>query len=54
VGPWQIWQQPIGDWCERSIVCDYEEDLKQQDIAPRWMEASTGDALFYFLRMPLR
>jgi len=54
VGPWQIYEQPIADWCERSIMCDYEEDLKQQDIAPRWMEASTGDALFYFLRMPLR
>jgi len=54
VGPWQFGQQPISDWCTRRITCDYEEDLKQQDIVPRWMEASSGDVLFFFLRLPIR
>jgi hypothetical protein len=54
VGPWQIYEVPIADWCERSLTCAYEEDLNQQQIVPRWMEASSGDVLFYFLRLPIR
>ncbi|CAM9243358.1 unnamed protein product, partial [Choristocarpus tenellus] len=50
VGPLDVGQSPIADWCTYSIECQYEEDLENVDITPRWFEAATGDNIFYLIR----
>ena len=44
---------PTADWCERKIYCEYEEELPQQDVTPRWFEAGTGTTIFSVLRDPV-
>ena len=54
VGPYDLGVfYPIADWCERKLYCQYEEELGQTDILPRWFEAETGTALFSILRDPI-
>ncbi|CAM9709959.1 unnamed protein product [Ectocarpus sp. 12 AP-2014] len=50
VGPWDVGNKPIADWCTYSIECQYEEELESVDITPRWFEAATGDSIFYLIR----
>lgn len=44
---------PVADWCERKIYCEYEENLDQQDVTPRWFEATTGTTIFSVIRDPV-
>jgi hypothetical protein len=53
VSPFDFFAEPVADWCERWLYCNYEEDLPNVDIASRWFEASTGDVLMYLLRDPI-
>lgn len=54
VGPWNILGNPVGDWCQRTVSCQYDEDLTVPNANPvRWFEASTGTLLFYLIRRPL-
>ena len=53
VGPWDFLQDPIADYCGRSLVCQYEEALDTLDVVPRWFEASSGDELFSVIREPI-
>ena len=54
VGPYDLGVfYPIADWCERKLYCQYEEELAQTDVLPRWFEADTGTALFSILRDPI-
>ena len=53
VGPWDFMQEPVADWCERTLTCNYEEVLNTLDVVPRWFEASSGDELFSVIREPL-
>ena len=53
VGSWNVGQEPIADYCVRNLQCNYEENLGNPDPTPRWFEASTGTALFHFLRDPI-
>eukprot|EP00957_Ditylum_brightwellii_P093272 7102918-Ditylum_brightwellii.AAC.1 len=43
----------MADWCERLIKCNYEENLEQTDIIPRWFEAGSGTKLFSIIRDPI-
>eukprot|EP01032_Pedospumella_encystans_P023318 gene23318-26394_t len=52
VGPFSFFEDPVADWCERSVTCHYEEELSGQDNTPRWFEASTGTSLFQIIRTP--
>jgi hypothetical protein len=38
VGPYNFFQSPIADVCERTVSCKYEEDLSQIDVNRRWFE----------------
>jgi hypothetical protein len=53
VGPWDFLQDPIADYCGRSLVCQYEEVLDTLDVVPRWFEAASGDELFSVIREPI-
>jgi hypothetical protein len=53
VGPFDFFANPIADWCERTIQCNYEEQLKGQDNTPRWYETSSGTSLFSIIRYPI-
>ncbi|KAJ1401210.1 hypothetical protein B484DRAFT_238974, partial [Ochromonadaceae sp. CCMP2298] len=53
VGPFAFFEDPIADWCERTVKCNYEEQLDGQDNTPRWFEAGTGASLFQFIRTPI-
>lgn len=53
VGPFDFFEDPVADWCERDIQCNYEEDLTGQDNTPRWFELGTDDSLFQIIRLPL-
>ncbi|RYH31690.1 hypothetical protein EON65_02100 [archaeon] len=53
VGPFDFFEDPIADWCERTITCNYEEDMSGQDNTPRWFELGTDDSLFQLIRVPL-
>lgn len=52
VAPIDLFATPIADVCYRKLQCHYEEDLKSEDITPRWYEAASGSYLFYILRTP--
>ena len=52
VSPFNILMEPVADWCERSLKCNYEEDLAAQTNAPRWFEVQSG-SLFQILRYPV-
>lgn len=53
VYPRNVGAQSIADWCERTVYCDYEEDLTTLDVTPRWMELDTGSVPFTILRDPV-
>jgi hypothetical protein len=53
VGPFDFFEEPVADWCERVLKCHYEEDLENIDSTPRWFEVETGTALFDLLRYPV-
>ena len=44
---------PIADWCERQIMCEYEENLEETDVTPRWFEVDSGTSIFSILRDPV-
>ena len=44
---------PVADWCERKLYCQYEEDLSEVDVLPRWFEVDTGATLFSIIRDPI-
>lgn len=53
VYPRNVGAESIADWCERTVYCDYEEDLTTLDVTPRWMELDTGSVPFTILRDPV-
>ena len=53
VGPFDFFEEPVADWCERDLYCNYEEDLGGQDNTPRWFETESGTSLFVIIRTPL-
>eukprot|EP00814_Leptocylindrus_danicus_P022468 CAMPEP_0116032652 /NCGR_PEP_ID=MMETSP0321-20121206/18304_1 /TAXON_ID=163516 /ORGANISM="Leptocylindrus danicus var. danicus, Strain B650" /LENGTH=1662 /DNA_ID=CAMNT_0003508143 /DNA_START=2771 /DNA_END=7759 /DNA_ORIENTATION=+ len=54
VGPFDFGTfYPIADWCEQKLFCQYEENLAQPEVSPRWFEASTGQPLFSIIRDPI-
>lgn len=54
VGPQNVIEfYPIADWCERKLHCQYEENLPEPDVLPRWFEADTGVTLFSIIREPI-
>jgi len=53
VGPFNIMQQAVSDYCQRFITCNYEEILDSPDNTNRWFEVPTGDTLFQIIRYPL-
>ena len=54
VGPQDLLEfYPIADWCERKLFCQYEENLSEADVKPRWFEAETGATLFSIIRDPI-
>ena len=54
VGPFDFQRfYPIADWCEQKIYCNFEEDLNQPDITPRWFETNSGVSLFSIIREPV-
>lgn len=53
VGPFDFFADPISDWCERTLTCNYEEDITTQDNTYRWYEAPTGTSLFQLIRYPI-
>ncbi|OQR94449.1 hypothetical protein ACHHYP_01279 [Achlya hypogyna] len=46
VGPLQVFQEPVADYCVRELSCSYEEDLSTIDVNPRWFEAESATRLF--------
>ena len=53
VGPFDFFSAPIADWCDRSIQCNYEENLDGRDNTPRWYESASGTSLFSLIRTPI-
>ncbi|KAF0732128.1 hypothetical protein Ae201684_010780 [Aphanomyces euteiches] len=53
VGPTDILEEPVADYCVREIKCNYEEDLTTVDINPRWFEAKDATRLFDLLHEPI-
>jgi hypothetical protein len=51
-GPFDFFQDPVSEWCERTITCNYEEYLPAPDSTPRWFELSSGSTLFSLIRYP--
>jgi hypothetical protein len=37
VGPFSFFEDPIADWCERTVKCNYEEQLSGQDNTNRYV-----------------
>lgn len=52
VGPLDVAQEPIADICMMDVQCNFEEDLPNADVNPRWFEQTTGTALYHILREP--
>jgi len=50
VGPTDVFETPISDWCERSVQCKFEEKLTEVDVTDRWFEAGSGVELFVMYR----
>ena len=54
VGPFDFGTfYPVADWCEHKLFCQYEENLAQPEVSPRWFETSTGQSLFSIIRDPI-
>lgn len=53
VSSWDVGENPIADWCYRSLKCNYEENLANPDPTPRWFELGTSATLFKVLRDPI-
>ena len=53
-GPFTLFDQPVprADWCERELVCSYEEELGVTAITDNWYE-SNGATLFSIMRRPV-
>lgn len=52
VGPLDVGKEPTADLCMLDLQCNYEEDLANADVTPRWFEQSQDTELFYILREP--
>ena len=50
VGPYDFFQSPISDVCQRPVSCKFEEDLTQNDVNPRWFEATESTTIFEIIR----
>merc|ERR1711871_1187577 len=53
VGPFNVLEEPVADYCQRELTCNYEENLYGQDNTARWFEIAGGEVLFHFLRYPV-
>jgi hypothetical protein len=53
VGPFDFLHNPVADWCELEIECEYEEILGTPDNTNRWFEMPTGSYVFEILRYPV-
>ncbi|KAF0687226.1 Aste57867_20988 [Aphanomyces stellatus] len=53
VGPLDILDTPVADYCIREIKCNYEEDLSTVDVNTRWYEAKDGAHLFDLMEEPI-
>jgi hypothetical protein len=53
VGPFNLLGNPIADYCKRSLICNYEEDLPNAQATPRFFEASSSTKLYHIIRYPL-
>jgi hypothetical protein len=45
--------EPLVDHCYHEMYCHYEEDLPNEGVTMRWMEAKTGTHLFYIYKNAL-
>jgi hypothetical protein len=45
--------EPLADHCYHELVCHYEEDLPNEGVTMRWMEAKSGTHLFYIYKNAL-
>ncbi|TMW63288.1 hypothetical protein Poli38472_002229 [Pythium oligandrum] len=52
VGPLDVFQDPVADLCQMDVQCNYEEDLPNAEVTPRWFEQAQDTALYYILREP--
>ncbi|EED88737.1 predicted protein [Thalassiosira pseudonana CCMP1335] len=54
IGPFDFMSfYPVSDWCERKLYCNFEENLSEPDVTPRWFEADSGATLFSIIRDPI-
>jgi hypothetical protein len=53
VGPFNFFEYPVADWCERNLTCNYEEQLSATGGTSRWFEQPTSTTLFEILRFPV-
>jgi hypothetical protein len=53
VGPFDIFTDPIADWCQVTLQCNYEEQLTTTEATPRWFELESSDTLFKLIRTPI-
>eukprot|EP00941_MAST-03F_sp_MAST-3F-sp1_P005185 g5185.t1 len=51
--PYNLFGEPTADWCEVDIPCNYEEELAQTEVNPRWFEADSGAVLWTMLQDPM-
>ena len=49
VGPWDVMAEPVADWCERTMFCNYEEELGSEDNTARWFELGTYVRVILFV-----
>jgi hypothetical protein len=45
--------EPLADHCYHEMFCHYEEDLPNEGVTMRWMEAKSGTHLFYIYKHAL-
>lgn len=53
VGPFDIFTDPIADWCEVTLQCNYEEQLTTTEATSRWFELEASSTLFNLIRTPI-
>lgn len=53
VGPFDFFTDPIADWCELTLNCNYEEQLDTTEATPRWFELGSSSTLFNLIRYPI-
>ena len=48
------WDSPVADWCERTVQCNYEEDLTSSSGASSpWYLSGGGETLFEMMETPI-